>query len=182
MPKPAKKTPRYVAARKSGDVVPPVPFCMKPTPHTLFVRQGLGGRSLMRAARHPNILISPKPAPKPSCESAPLYLRKPLPSLPPSCSRDTAEVHLHSTHCSEEAVFPQPGHHSQQAECAHISSEAADCAPFSHPYLPKLQGSKSTTPPTFSHPCHPHPHLCRPARQRWWHQVRMFPPRPWQGR
>lgn len=70
VPRAFKKTPRYVTARKTGDIVPPVPFCMKPTPHTLFIRQRLGGRSLIRAARHPNILISPKSSPKPSCELA----------------------------------------------------------------------------------------------------------------
>ena len=63
-----KKTPRYVAARKSGDVVPPIPFYMKPTPHTLFVRQGMGGRSLIQAGRHPNVTITPKSSPNPSCE------------------------------------------------------------------------------------------------------------------
>lgn len=70
VPRAFKKTPRYVTARKTGDIVPPVPFCMKPTPHTLFIRQRLGGRSLIRAARHPNILITPKSSPKPSCELA----------------------------------------------------------------------------------------------------------------
>lgn len=67
-PKPFKKTPRYMAARKSGDVMPTIPFCMKPTPHTLFVRQRIGGRNLIRAARHPTTVISPRPSPKPSSE------------------------------------------------------------------------------------------------------------------
>ena len=68
-PKPAKKLPRYASARKSGDIMPPVSFCMKPTPLSLFTRQRLGGRSLARAARHPTTTISPKTSPKPSRES-----------------------------------------------------------------------------------------------------------------
>lgn len=63
-----KKMPRYGLTRKSGNIVPPVPFCMKPTALSLYLRQKLGGRSLLRAARHPMAPIAPKAAPKPSCE------------------------------------------------------------------------------------------------------------------
>lgn len=93
VPRAFKKTPRYVTARKTGDIVPPVPFCMKPTPHTLFIRQRLGGRNLIRAARHPNILISPKSSPKPSCELAHQYILCQSMSVSTSSSGDTTEVY-----------------------------------------------------------------------------------------
>ena len=82
-PKSSKKAPRHVTARKSGDIIPPVPFFMRPSPHTLFERQGMGGRSLMRVARHPtSTAIVPKSSPKPSCKSESASGHIPVAPLP----------------------------------------------------------------------------------------------------
>ena len=61
-----KKMPRYSAARKSGNIVPPVPFCMKPTALVLYLRHKLGSRSLLRASRHPTAPIPLRATPRPS--------------------------------------------------------------------------------------------------------------------
>lgn len=80
-----KKMPRYSLGRKSGDIIPPVPFCMKPTALSLYLRQKLGGRPLLRAARHPTVPIAPKAAPKPSC-GLPMALCRATVLWPPSSS------------------------------------------------------------------------------------------------
>ena len=145
-PKLTKKAPRHVAARKSGDIIPPVPFCMRPTPHTLFSRQGIGGRSLMKAARHPTTaIIVPNSSPKPSGGCALAAVGVATSRLLLLLSGGSAEVHCCQADCPAQTLLllPQSGLHPQQTECPHFSSEAADCPTFSHSHLPRLQGSQS---------------------------------------
>jgi metastasis-associated protein MTA len=113
-PKSSKKAPRHVAARKSGDIIPPVPFCMRPSPHTLFVRQGMCGRSLMRAARHPtSTAIDPKSSPKPSLEALQRFIagRRRAQRRPSTCHSLASTLNRQSVHTSpvkQLIVRPSP--------------------------------------------------------------------------
>lgn len=53
------------ADKKGGDIVPPMPFYMKPNAMSLYLRHKVGVPALIRAARVPLTLINVKAIPKP---------------------------------------------------------------------------------------------------------------------
>ena len=52
--------------KRNGDIVPPMPFHMRPSGMTLYVRQQIGKASLLKLARGPSVPINIKDIPKPA--------------------------------------------------------------------------------------------------------------------
>ena len=56
--------------KRNGDIIPPIPFYMRPTGLTLYMRQKLGSAVIQKGARSSNSPINIKNIPKPTgvCE------------------------------------------------------------------------------------------------------------------
>ncbi|KAL5463382.1 hypothetical protein EMCRGX_G032275 [Ephydatia muelleri] len=70
-----KKAPKN-DRQSHGDIVPPIPFFMRPTAIALYVRHKLGTQALLKAARSPSVVLKTQGVEKPTADAAEAFLSR----------------------------------------------------------------------------------------------------------